>query len=284
MCSLLLLANTSLLVQAQEPTLSAESSTLNTVIQDNFDDGVFNSALWEKLEVKGGYTQETDGQLVLTVPSGGTNWSEAGYVTKEPYDTQGGLIVSIDVTQLNSLAEMNLLLSDQKNLTIDPAHLNDWFRIVKMHESYFPGHNLTTVEHRQSGFERTIEVNQPWNSSTGQLKITVFNGTISFYENGFKLYSEPFILPSKEVYIYIYTSTTYEYPGTDTLDNFNLQTTTQTTLTLSAKSSATPNLKVEITGTLSANETKVPNAQLLLSYSVNAGTSWIDLTTLTTDS
>jgi hypothetical protein len=125
MCSLLFLANTNLLIQAQEATPTAAPSALNTSIQDNFDDGDFNSALWEKLEVQGGYTQETGGQLVLTVPSGGTNWSQAGYVTKEPYSTQDGFVVSIDVTQLNSLAEMNLLLSDQKNLTIDPAHLND---------------------------------------------------------------------------------------------------------------------------------------------------------------
>jgi hypothetical protein len=130
-------------------------------------------------------------------------------------------------------------------------------------------------------------VNQPWNSSTGQLKITIFNSTISYYENGFKLYSQPYYFPSEEVYVYIYTSSTYEYPGTDTLDNFNLQTNSpkaQTALTLSAKSSATSNLKVEIAGTLTANETKIADAQLFLSYSVNMGASWIDLTALTTDS
>lgn len=291
-CSTLLLANITLPIQAQEPTpetpqaMTSPSATLNTLIQDNFNDGEFNSALWDKLEINGGLTQETDGQLVLTVPSGGTNWSQAGYVTKASYDTQEGFEVTIDVTQLNSLAEMNLLLSDQKNLTIDPAHISDWLRVTKMHESYFPGHNLVTVEQRQSGFERIIDVNKPWNSSTGQLKITVFNDTISFYENGAMLYSTLFSLPSKSVYVYVYTSTYYEYPGTDKLDNFSLLTNSPkqpTTLTLSAKSSAEPNLKVNIAGALSANETKIPNAQLLLSYSVNAGASWIDLTTLTTD-
>jgi hypothetical protein len=41
--------------------------------------------------------------------------------------------------------------------------------------------------------------------------------------------------------------------------------------------------KVDISGRLSQNCTGIPQAQILLSYSVNAGNSWIDLTTSITD-
>jgi hypothetical protein len=43
------------------------------------------------------------------------------------------------------------------------------------------------------------------------------------------------------------------------------------------------NFKVDITGRLSENNTGIPSAQILLSYSVNAGNSWVDLTTSITD-
>lgn len=43
------------------------------------------------------------------------------------------------------------------------------------------------------------------------------------------------------------------------------------------------NFNVEITGSLTAGAPGVPNAEVLLSYSVNDGKSWIDLTTVYTD-
>ena len=44
------------------------------------------------------------------------------------------------------------------------------------------------------------------------------------------------------------------------------------------------NFKVDITGNLTSDGTGIPDAQVLLSYSVNVGNSWIDLTTVNTDS
>ncbi len=56
------------------------------------------------------------------------------------------------------------------------------------------------------------------------------------------------------------------------------------TLELSCQgSSSYLNLKVDITGRLTAKNAGIPAAQILLSYSVNAGNSWVDLTTAITD-
>ena len=55
-------------------------------------------------------------------------------------------------------------------------------------------------------------------------------------------------------------------------------------LTVSCQTSASySNFKVEITGALTANGTGISNAPVLLSYSVNEGTSWIELATASTD-
>lgn len=56
-------------------------------------------------------------------------------------------------------------------------------------------------------------------------------------------------------------------------------------LELSCRSSTDySNFKVDIAGTLTIGGIGIPNADILLSYSVNNGNSWIDLTTTTTDS
>lgn len=34
-----------------------------TLVQDNFDDDIFNSSIWEKIEVNGGVVTEKDGRL-----------------------------------------------------------------------------------------------------------------------------------------------------------------------------------------------------------------------------
>jgi hypothetical protein len=56
------------------------------------------------------------------------------------------------------------------------------------------------------------------------------------------------------------------------------------TLELSCKSSiSSTDLKIDITGRLSENNTGIPSAQILVSYSVDAGNSWIGLTTAVTN-
>jgi hypothetical protein len=58
----------------------------------------------------------------------------------------------------------------------------------------------------------------------------------------------------------------------------------QTTLNVNCQSSTTyNNFKVNIQGTLTANNAAVPNEPIQLSYSVNGGNSWEELTYLSTD-
>jgi parallel beta-helix repeat protein len=55
-------------------------------------------------------------------------------------------------------------------------------------------------------------------------------------------------------------------------------------LNLSCKSSTSySNFRVEISGSLTAGSAGIPAVQVLISYSVNGGVSWIDLTTISTD-
>jgi hypothetical protein len=71
----------------------------------------------------------------------------------------------------------------------------------------------------------------------------------------------------------------------DLYDDVPLPTLPRPTLDVSCKSSASySGFNVEIEGSLTLNGTAVPDAPILLSYSVNGGKSWEDLTLVYTDS
>jgi len=66
-------------------------------------------------------------------------------------------------------------------------------------------------------------------------------------------------------------------------DNVTIPTVARPILDVSSKSSSSiSGFNVEIKGSLTLNETKVANAPILLSYSVNGGKSWQDLTLVNT--
>jgi hypothetical protein len=198
--------------------------------QDNFDDNNTELSIWETLSNNGGSVAETNGQLQVNVAYG-NGWGQAGYVSKFGYDTQAfygsnqqGFEATIDVTQLSSLDQLALLISDAKTTDGDPLNvLDNSYRIVKGRKNW--NTNCLAVEIRTNG-NWSSKLNIPWYSSTGQLKIKVSTGSIAFYENGILRYAEPFALPSNvPYYVYAYTSSERIHPGTDYFDNFTLNPT-----------------------------------------------------------
>ncbi len=195
--------------------------------QDNFDDNNTDLSIWDTLSANGGSVSETNNELQVSVPYG-SGWAQAGFVTKFPYDTQAlygsdqqGFEATIDVTQLNAVDQMALLISDLKTTDGDPGNVpNNWYRIVKGRKNW--NTNCVAVEIRTDG-NWSSKLNIPWASSTGQLKIKVSTGSIAFYENGILRYAEPFALPSNvPYYVYAYTSCERIHYGTDYFDNFTL--------------------------------------------------------------
>jgi hypothetical protein len=198
--------------------------------QDNFNDNSTDYAIWNnKLQANGATATETGSQLQVTVQSG-SGWAQAGYVTKYAYNMQSeygynlqGLEAIIDVTELDSLDQMSLLICNTPVTSSDPYNENNWYRIVKGRRCY--GTNVLAVENRLYG-TWAMKLNTPWISPTGQLKISVSTGSIAFYENGVLRYAEPFALPSQNCYVYVYTSSERSVStGTDKFDNYALYPT-----------------------------------------------------------
>ncbi|MGD6806636.1 MAG: hypothetical protein ACQCN4_06720 [Candidatus Bathyarchaeia archaeon] len=195
---------------------------VKNIIQDDFNDNSTNGSIWDTLQAGNASVNETGNQLRVEITSGGS-WSQAGYKTKYMYDTQQlygstgqGFEASIDVTALNGLMEMDLLVScDSGTTNTDPCGLNNWYRIMKNNNGSY-----VTVQSRIGGGSVTTKFNATWASSVGQLKIRICNGIIAFYENNQLRYTESYALPSNQCYIYAYTSS--NQIGNGTFDNFKL--------------------------------------------------------------
>ena len=184
---------------------------------DNFNDNSLATSAWAKLEVNAATANETSSQLHVTVPSG-SGWAQAGYVTQNTYNMQNKQ-AAVEVAELDQVYEMSLMISTTKTTNSDPASESNWYRITKMKQGY--SSNIVTVESKVSG-SYTLETYTTWDSSTGQLTISVMDGAIGFFENGKLRHSESFALPSSNCYIYTYTSSPRTASGTEKFDNFAL--------------------------------------------------------------
>ena len=310
------------------PTIIAaettESQQQNTppFFQDSFDDNIYNSAVWEKIEVNGGKVAEKNGQLQVTGPHSDLSWedwywSQAGYVTKYAFDanwkgeSEQGFEASVNVVDHDEVSEMVLLVSDEKITDRDPVNATNWYMLNKVLHTKYPFENLTRVVSRIDGNVSWI-VEEPWLSSTGELKIRVSNGSIAFFENGLFRHSEPFSFNSTQCYIYVYTSKWGHYSGTGCFDDFSihpvpfdidptptpiitpipdpteLPTPTPTlkpipTLDFTCTSTTTStDFEVEILGSLSYDCNSLSGQPILISYSVTKGQTWQSLTCVQT--
>lgn len=153
----------------------------------------------------------------------------------------------------------------------------------------------------QSGFD-TPDINATYNW-WGTTDAQAINQTIYDYKKNFhfgKVIFVPFLI-SKNILAPAYNSTPESTP-TPTTTTTTTPTPTSSPTLLPSPSPTTPPknttaltvscqsptsysiFSVNIAGHLTSNGTGVSGAHILLSYSVNDGSSWIDLTTTTTDS
>ena len=288
--------------------------------QDSFDDNIYNSTTWEKIEVNGGKVTENNGQLQVTGPYSDLSWadwywSQAGYVTRYSFDANWtgesgeGFEASVNVVDHEEVSEMVLLVSDEKITDRDPLNATNWYMINKVLHTKYPFENLTRVVSRIDGNVSWL-VEAPWLSSTGELKIRVSDGSIAFFENGLFRHSEPFSFNSTQCYIYVYTSKWGQYSGTGCFDDFLVQNvriypdSTRTpnptglptpttkpsptlrsvpTLDFNCTSTTTINdFEVQITGSLTYNCNSLADQPILISYSVTNGQTWQSLTCVKT--
>jgi hypothetical protein len=279
----------------------------------DFNDNKINDELWTKIQVDGGTVNEQNGRLEVTTPNSPYelseigyygNWSQAGYITNYAFNVNNPnetFEASVNVTELDSVAEVSLMISDQKITTLDPINATNWYRLLKIKDTHYPNQHLAMVESRINGGNVSVRMEEPWTSSTGQLKVVISSGSIYFYENGVLRYMEPYLLPTNTCYISIFTSSMGCFYGTDSFDDFEVHslitdtpTPTQApspsptqspipTLALSCKSTITAdNFKVEIDGSLMQDDNPLADQPILLFYSVTNGQSWESLTLVRT--
>jgi hypothetical protein len=285
-------------VQTDLISQSTTQQNIQSLLQDNFDDDIFNSSIWEKIEVNGGVVTEKNGRLQVMVPDSDKSWedwywSQAGYVTKYPINTNSaiGFETSVNVVELDDVSEMVFLISDQKITDRDPVNTTNWYMLNKVLDTKYYHQNLTRVVSRIDG-NISWRVEVPWVSPTGQLKIKISNGSISFYENGLMRYSEPYAFNASECYVYIYTSKWGHYSGTDCFDDFTVYPTFtddefrfSMSLSISTESLSTvAGSAVNIFGKLTNSE-NVPlqNKTVVLSYTFPGINSWIPISSGLTD-
>jgi hypothetical protein len=274
---------------------TATQPVIPTLVQDNFDDNIFNSSIWEKIEVNGGVVTEKDGLLQVMVPDSDKSWedwywSQAGYVTKYPISTNSalGFETSVNVVELDDVSEMVLLISDQKITDRDPVNATNWYMINKVLDTKYYHQNLTRVVSRiDENISWRVEV--PWLSPTGSLKIKISNGSISFYENGLMRYSEPYAFRASECYVYVYTSKWGHYSGTDCFDDFTVYPVnvygTNASISISAESMSTvAGSTVNVFGKLTDSDYKpLQNKTVVLSYTFSGANFWIPISSGLTD-
>lgn len=222
----------------------------------------------------------------------------AGYVTKYPinvtYDlgSTKGFEALVEVVELDEVSEMVFLVSNQKITDRDPVNATDWYMINKVFNTKYPHQNLTRVVSRIDGnISWLVEV--PWVAPTGELKIRISNGSISFYENGLLRYSELYSINSRECYIYVYTSKWGHYSGTDCFDNFAIYPLVidediesfSSSLSISTESLSTvTGSVVNIFGRLT-NFDNIPlqNKNVVLSYKFEGIDYWIPISSAPTN-
>jgi hypothetical protein len=205
---------------------------------DDFNDNKINEEIWAKVQVDGATVNEQNGRLEVTTPVAQYSlsetgywgdWSQAGYITNCAFNVNNSNQIfrtSVNVTELDSVAEVSLMISDQKETTLDPINALNWYRLLKIKDTTFPNQNLVMVESRINGGKISVRMEEPWVSSTGQLKIEIFNGTIYFSENDLRRYEEPYLLPTNTCYISIFTSSIGCFYGTDSFDDFEVYSPT----------------------------------------------------------
>lgn len=178
---------------------------------DNFDDDYMDTSLWSRVQVNNGLAMESGSKLQVAVMRL-SGWGQAGYVTANPQQTNG-FSSSIDVTSLVTGEEMILQLCTTKVTNSDPHNEANWYRILKDNWD-----DNIYIQRKINGVKTYLQTTA-WTASTGQLKISVANGIISFYENGALKYSEPYALATYDVYVYVYMSVSHAC-GWNSFDNF----------------------------------------------------------------
>ena len=285
------------------PTPISQSTTQladPTLFQDNFDDNQFDENLWEKIQVDGGIVDERNGRLQVTIPSHvynlteagyWGNYSQAGYMTKCTFgtNTTQGFEAIVNVVELDSVMEVSLMVSDQKITNLDPINASNWYRILKIKDTHYPDRHLAMVESRINGGLVNVIMEEPWFSSTGQLKINVSGDVISFYENGILRYRESYALATNSCYVSIFTSSLGCFFGTDSFDDFAAYPVNidgePSSISISTESlSVTAGSIVNVFGTLlDANNIPLKNETVVLSYTFPEAGSWIPVGSGLTD-
>jgi hypothetical protein len=279
-------------------TYQIDSTEQQVQLCDNFDDNIFNPDFWEKIEINGGLTAEKNGQLQVTGPDSSKTWedwywSQAGYVTRNPINvnSNSGFETSVNVAEHEHNSEMIILIGDQKITDRDPVNGTNWYMLNKVLDTKYYHENLTRVVSRINGnISWNLEV--PWLSSTGELKIKILNGVVSFYENGLFRYSEPYAFNASECYIYIYTSKWGHYCGTDCFDDFSVypgytDNNSPTSLSIEANAqslSTVAGSTINVFGKLEdSKNVPLQNKTVVLSYTFLGINTWIPISSTQTD-
>ena len=200
-------------IQIISQVLSQFYPSTNIILQDNFDDGVLNTDIWEVISNDpSGSSSEVNGVLRITT-SGGYH---QGIVTKNKYDLSNTELSVKFIKNENARQTLQIAIEKLTDGT-EPA------------ECYYISHDRVdgVFEIRRKLWGEISEqiASRSLPTLPKTIKVRIEGDTIEFYLDDELIHSESFALSTKELYIWLFVagSTPEEYHGDSEYDDFILQ-------------------------------------------------------------
>lgn len=169
---------------------------------------------------------------------GSANGDVAGMVTQEPYDL-AGKIVEVSVEN-DGLTQQNLTICDQQVTNADPTDQQTVLGYSIQKNNYHK--QIRVSKNDGGGWHLLTYVN--WSGPLGSLRIEITEGEIRFYEEGTLKYSEPFNLPTSNLFIHLHGYASTDYTGADIFSNFDLSYYTPPPPTITISPSEPQNISI----------------------------------------
>ncbi|RLI43541.1 hypothetical protein DRO59_00565 [Candidatus Bathyarchaeota archaeon] len=176
------------------------------LLEDDFNDNSIDPAKWVAVPGIDGTVVETNQRLEITRTAEGDSYLESAELHNISKAT-----VKVDVVKRDTNIEAWLLLNVE-------GETDNGYRMSKT-----PDGNL--VIHRYVGGVETNLFTGAYEGSTGEFKVVIDNGTISFYENGVLKFSEDYYFASKNVKFWLRGRTAVSGTQMVAFDNFSAKVT-----------------------------------------------------------
>lgn len=169
------------------------SRAFGALQNDNFNDNSLD-AFWDTGTVASGTVAEQNGRIEVDWT---TSQSDFAWIVTDSSHDLSTSDIQISVTANASNAGMWIVLT--KTTTTNPYNENDWYRVIR----YKASGSWSYYVQKKTGGGSASNLATASTSETGDLRITISGGTITFYVSGSQVAQESYGLSSATAYVYL---------------------------------------------------------------------------------